>query len=609
MKKINILMISFLLISISSFSQKWVQQNSPTGINLNDIHFINQHVGFCTGSLGLILTTQNGGLSWQGVNSGTYNELGQIVFPNDSVGYISGDKATLLKSTNRGKTWTGIGLGGSRKTGGLYFINENLGFWALGDATYSNSSILRTLNGGTGWDTVYSTTKWITRINFTNDTTGYATLSDGSILKTTNQGSSWTLSNVAPNYYLSDITFTDAQTGFMGGGSFYGGLMLKTTDGGTSWDSIKTTNPVGRILFVTPDKGYAICFDVNGYYAELLKTTDGGNSWNPEAIPGNGVQGLYFFDEFLGYGVGRGGDIIKWSGTYVIQGVALANASPVSSGYVKLFEYSRFKKSTLIDSIPIGANGTFRFDELISGIYNIYVVADPVLYPGATGTYYGNQDYWNNATTLDLFVQDTLNLLVNVIIYTDVPNGVAFITGTVKSMDGTRTTTGPIKDVDVTLKKVPGGEAKKAETDELGNYSFDSITAGTYWVKIDIPGLPMDSFKRVEFTVADTVVKGIDFGIDSTGIHLLDFSSTKEIVVANHIRFYPNPVIDFVKIILNNAIYSELQITDLTGRVVMHQNIEGQNQLTIDLSTLKDQIYLLTLRNEKEQYSFRILKK
>jgi hypothetical protein len=78
------------------------------------------------------------------------------------------------------------------------------------------------------------------------------------------------------------------------------------------------------------------------------------------------------------------------------------------------------------------------------------------------------------------------------------------------------------------------------------------------------------------------------------------------------VQIYPNPTNHSVQVqFLGEEGNSSVQIIDLLGRVVLEKQIttvEGQNQLTLDLSSLSSAVYLLSLKNGPQQIIRKITK-
>ncbi len=92
---------------------------------------------------------------------------------------------------------------------------------------------------------------------------------------------------------LRDVFFTTPDTGFIVGGDLEGyGVMLTSTDGGNTWEEVvlDIEHDLRSVFFPSKNIGYT-----NG-----LKTTDGGSTWKPS--PGNYYETDYFFiNDTLGF--------------------------------------------------------------------------------------------------------------------------------------------------------------------------------------------------------------------------------------------------------------------------------------------------------------------
>ncbi len=309
------MLLALLLANQTLNAQTWTQQTSNTDSLLWDVSFINNDTGLVCGNYGIILKTTDGGANWISQNSGITNNLGAIQFVDENTAYAAAafNNTTLLKSTDGGNVWNDISLNLTNRYGsGIWFVNADTGFYSFGEGYYSNRWILKTTNGGTNWDTVYSGTGWLSYFFFPDADNGYATITDGIVLKTTDGGTSWTQSDLG-DWQMSGVFFFDKDNGFVGGGWIYGdGAIYKTNDGGNNWQSILTGYSISKIFFADLNLGFAIDADPTGV-GPLIKTTDGGNNWGLETIPQNRIGGIYFPSSNIGYAVGASGVILKYT--------------------------------------------------------------------------------------------------------------------------------------------------------------------------------------------------------------------------------------------------------------------------------------------------------
>ena len=92
-------LIAAALFVINGVLAQWVMQNSGTNKKLNSVAFIDSATGYVVGNDGIILKTDNGGVSWSALNSGTSNSLLSVCFPDPYTGFVVGSNGTILKTT------------------------------------------------------------------------------------------------------------------------------------------------------------------------------------------------------------------------------------------------------------------------------------------------------------------------------------------------------------------------------------------------------------------------------------------------------------------------------------------------------------------------------
>ncbi len=395
-------MMMVVMLSQTMTPQTWVQQTSGTDSTLFDIYFVNQDKGFACGINGIVLKTTNGGTNWTVLATGITDGFQVIKFLNADSGFVFGSTGgILLKTTNGGTSFNNIGpnLPG-QSNGGMWFTSVTTGCIAVG-SNYSNSKILKTHNGGTSWDTVYSGSNWISYFYFSDANHGWATASGGTVLKTTDGGNNWTTLNTGGNYWMSGVYFSDPNNGLVGGGYQTAGsfpTIWKTTDSGINWAPVFTQNSnvwvgISKIVFPSINIGYAINATSTGAGA-LLKTTNGGSSWANEATPKGNLRSLFFTGISNGYTVGDGGIILKFSGTTGVPNketsipvfFSLSQNYPnpfnpsTTIGYslgenshvrISVFDVIGKEITTLVDEEKSAENYAVKFDakDLSSGIY------------------------------------------------------------------------------------------------------------------------------------------------------------------------------------------------------------------------------------------------
>lgn len=351
MKKI----ISFLLILITMpFYAQWVQQNSLTLANWNDVYCITEDFVVVVGSNGTILKTTDGGENWVQKNSGTTFNLTKVQFVNANVGYISANTNTsglLLKTTDGGENWNSVTAAGTSFINDFSRVNENIIFIINDDGVLKKTS-----NGGQSFEKV-NTNDFIEKIQFINEQIGYASNGSFSFVKTIDGGSSWSVIGSLGAFPANGaFFFLNEQVGFVNTTK----NLSKTTDGGLNFTYLDTIEYAMNKLFATSEN------IIWGITLELTLSGQTDYTMRGEIIePGdfqriNGVpyfRSIYFANETIGYAVDFDGHIFK-----------------NTTGTMLSLNHSNDKSTFLIYPNPTSDQITISFKEEQSEPFSIKIV-------------------------------------------------------------------------------------------------------------------------------------------------------------------------------------------------------------------------------------------
>ncbi len=292
----------------------------PVGkeVTCNSMFFPNDNTGFIAGRKqsggGSILKTTDAGITWSTVVSDTVEGLYTIYFPGNTTGYSAGLGGSFLKTTDGGNTWSHRDLGSCADIISLWFTNDSTGYAAGYDNSDYTGILLKTVNGGTSWDTLLYLQNFtsLSSVCFTDDSTGYVGGSH-TLLKTVDAGVTWLVDSTGLgqlyNIDAYGVFFTSRDTGYA---SDYMGNLFQTTDAGASWHYQSAFNDAGAALcFPNSNTGYAVTAESRFYdpytSIKILKTENGGSSWNELSNGTNSGYCLYavfFPDDSTGYAGG-----------------------------------------------------------------------------------------------------------------------------------------------------------------------------------------------------------------------------------------------------------------------------------------------------------------
>ncbi len=369
----------FIFCSIQSIAQWSVLPNSPTeNFRHDDVYFLNVDTGFVVNNQGAIWKTEDGGGTWNLKLNMPNTYFRCIAFLNDTLGFVGtlGDAAwhatttndtVLYKTSDGGETWSSIysAIAGDKSEGlcGLNKVNDStiIGVGRIGGPTHflrstdygatwtskdmssylgslieahfispdtglifggtdmvngpSRGIILKTVDAGLNWDTVYVTSKqteWCWKVFFPSDSIGYVTLQSArndtiNFLKTVDGGVTWVEKPlVLGEYWAQGVGFLNDTVGWIGG-DLNQPHSYVTKDGGETWDSIMMGDPINRIRKGSDDILYAVGHRVYKYDHSLVLVPEIENNRidaNLFPVPVNDflyVSASFTFDEVYVY--------------------------------------------------------------------------------------------------------------------------------------------------------------------------------------------------------------------------------------------------------------------------------------------------------------------
>ncbi len=160
-------------------------------------------------------------------------EPSSVAVFGDSMLAVYGFYHKVKISNSRGKTWKSVKV--DRVFWDLAIVNDStIVASAMSSRDTRPSIIVRSSDGGSTWDSVYSAPGLIHCVHIPKGTYGHAVGERGFILRTNDGGRTWTRQESGGNYNLRDVYVIDSLTSLAVGVD----VVLRTTSGGaTSMES------------------------------------------------------------------------------------------------------------------------------------------------------------------------------------------------------------------------------------------------------------------------------------------------------------------------------------------------------------------------------------
>jgi hypothetical protein len=344
-----------------------------------------------------------------------------------------------------------------------------------------------------------------------------------------------------------------------------------------------------------------------------LAGTFSGIGTNLDNIPVSSPTGVGIYTAKFSYVTDISGRILDEAG------------SPVTSGYVKLYGFTRLQRSPLSDSVPIIGDGSYLFNDIPFGWYIIFAKPRLVDYAFSAQTYYPSALYWEDAEPI--LVTSTVPLTGRDIIINTLQNrtGTVFMGGKIYEADTTNVFKSSksmlkkvIKEVDVILA---GGRLKSdyeviavTQTDENGDFAFYNINDGDYSIIADIPGIPHEEMYYV--TVSGGVfISNLDYLVGEEYLTKGEGGYTgvaeTNVKLPDDLKIMPNPNNGSFYLCLENINADtpvSIDIISASGQSVFNCKISNPSSANlIDMGSISAGVYILKTSLNNKLYKKKLV--
>jgi len=167
--------VCLLFCSCKKHTSEWQRIDIGFDENFHDIAPLDKNnvIIYSYGS-GLILKSEDQGITWREVHKTDSIYLEQIEFPSFTVGFICGNFNKILKTENGGNNWIEIKIDSIQESAliyGMKFLDTDIGYFSLLDRSNNGfeSKIYQTTNSGVNWKEINSIPEIILNIEIVNN--------------------------------------------------------------------------------------------------------------------------------------------------------------------------------------------------------------------------------------------------------------------------------------------------------------------------------------------------------------------------------------------------------------------------------------------------------
>lgn len=296
--------------------------------------------------------------------------------------------------------------------------------------------------------------------------------------------------------------------------------------------------------------------------------------------------------------------------------VTYSDTNIVRDGYVLAYLLSDGVISTKVDSVKIEDDGRYYLNNVQTCVdYIITAIPNSETYTNIMPRWHYDAFYWFDATPISIEFDEIIVHNIDIDLFDFTPNiiGSSSISGGVyyTSYKGE-----PVKNIDVILEYDAPEEKEDIVvghkiTNETGEWSFAELGEGEFKIKIDIPGLEMDSVYTVSINEPNTLITNLNYYVDTNRGIITEQTGIEEISNnAFSVSIIPNPNNgQFLIEIQNNTgaknVIKQIEIFSIDGipqrNFQIKEIIKDQFDYRINMSNLKSGVYIIKVLTKESQ--------
>jgi len=279
----------------------WEKATEINSINIVNLYFISEKIGWAVDIRGSVFRTQDGGNTWVNMDNRQFPLLNDVFFTAPDNGWATSE-GNILITNNKGGNWTPVYTNSTDIYSKISVVENKI--WGVGNDTNKNIFVFKYDIDDFSFskETLTQISSNPVDIHFVSSSRGLLLCQNGDLYLTTNSGLSWEKHNYTNETVINSrhggfvMKFLNANMGWILANYDRGWYqLLKTEDGGITWKVIQDSK-LGPILGYdcSACPNYGINFDfltdslgwltISGTFSSIHRflTEDGGNTWSAD---------------------------------------------------------------------------------------------------------------------------------------------------------------------------------------------------------------------------------------------------------------------------------------------------------------------------------------
>lgn len=258
-----------------------------------------------------------------------------------------------------------------------------------------------------------------------------------------------------------------------------------------------------------------------------------------------------------------------------------------------------------VDTLYLILNGRFSFPKDSNTDYLLKVIPRSNQQP-FVATYYPKGRSWSNqALAIGPHISDTSELFVDLLPKQIGQTGGASVSGKIMLSDELKIP--GYHGVGIHLLDKNEVPVDYTYTDSIGQFKFENLVSGNYFVWLDQCGIPTTPFP-VTISNNSESVSGIIITGNKLGISYDYFVSNEEQLNGNNvIEAFPNPFAHELKI--TSRLSAEIAVFNSYGKSILNVRLNENETRMIETETWPTGLYVAYVHSKNKRYSVKLLKK